>query len=485
MMIIWIFLSTIISLILGYVIVNYIDKGNILWFRRKITLWYCLWTGLVGILLFLQGIMNIPYKGIYIWLGIALVIGVFLFLNKNIWKKPAMPNLKSIFVNLKKWSMIDKILLSIFWVLFLYNVILWFVFVLQSPTYQDDAWGKWNLRAKVFFYQKSLVIDKTSDQYLWMFWWPYDFEKEKNMPLRSYPFWNNLQKMFVAENMWFFQDESVNVINPVFFVFLILAIMGLLSLLLKKRGVISIGILLLTFPYLFIHVTNPYVELFVSWYFTLATIFLFLTLQHKQHKQYMWLFWLSLLCLLFTKKEGFASSLVLGFIYGCSLLVDNYKHTKHLVKIIWEKFLLPLSPWIVFLVVWFGFLHYTGYAGIFLHHINEPGQSYFHSEIFSIFKIVIFEQGNYNLLWLFWILSIVYYRKKIRYTNIKYIFIAFLLNFLLAFYALATTSFLEAKTQVGINRALLPVSVLFVVLCGIVIFYKDDTILSLNEKSHE
>ncbi|MDR0369636.1 MAG: hypothetical protein LBH96_03895 [Candidatus Peribacteria bacterium] len=34
------------------------------------------------------------------------------------------------------------------------------------PTYQDDTFVNWNYRAKVFYTQESLVLDKKSDDYL-------------------------------------------------------------------------------------------------------------------------------------------------------------------------------------------------------------------------------------------------------------------------------------------------------------------------------
>jgi len=82
-----------------------------------------------------------------------------------------------------------------------YKIAIGFIFVLQSPTYQDDSLDKRNMRAKVFYEKQSLVLNKKDSDYLGMVSEPYDFEKEKSIPLRSYPPNNSLSKTRIAIRM--------------------------------------------------------------------------------------------------------------------------------------------------------------------------------------------------------------------------------------------------------------------------------------------
>jgi hypothetical protein len=66
----------------------------------------------------------------------------------------------------KKTPIWIKIVVAILAIWTIVKLVFGFVSIANVPTYQDDAFGNWNYRAKVFFYRSSLVLDKNDKDFL-------------------------------------------------------------------------------------------------------------------------------------------------------------------------------------------------------------------------------------------------------------------------------------------------------------------------------
>lgn len=381
---------------------------------------------------------------------IAIIIGLILRKIKN--KKSLYKGKRSGLPRLSKKR--NRIIISIMWsTLLVYKIILGFIFVLQSPTYQDDSLDKRNMRAKVFYERKSLVTDKNDNEYLGMISEPYNFEKEKSIPLRSYPPNNSLSKTRIALRIWEFKDPLINIVNPIFYTFLLATILVLVTRLTQStnRGILSATIMA-WIPYLRIHATNPYAELFVSGY--LAITWLSLLLAIKDHSNKLWRNIVIILhpLIIATKKEWFVIAFFVLTIIGLyQRSLEKYQLNKITNTII--ETIKKSRLYISVTIFWITYQFITWYWKVFLSH-HSGGKTQFHPEIFQIYKHVLLEEGNYNLIALVVILAIVFWRKTITKTYLKYGYILFSLVFLIIFYSLSSTgAFVEAQQEVWINRA--------------------------------
>ena len=462
MNILFLVIAFIVPCIIGYLVIHLLDENKMLHSIAKWVMSYIFGMWIVSFIIFVLWFLHITLSLPNIYIVLLLIIAALIFLiHKKYHTWNVFYGSWSGVVIPQERSRITLIVWLVFCVICMIKVSSAFVFTLQSPTYVDDSLDKRNMRAKVFYYEKSLVLDKSKSNYLWMISWPYNFEQEKKIPLRAYPPFNSILKFRIASHLLEFNDEIVNIINPLSYLFFWLEIVVLLSYIMWLRYAFIGGIIYYTIPYLWIHASNPYVELFVSGDYLITSLLLYLSITYDDSKGHLYnmLFWIMLGLLILTKKEALVLSGGTLWLMYMIYIFGKYGYTnKNNILRSFSMFFKYTWPALTIGLIRLGFIFYTWYGGVFLNHHSDASQNYFHEEVPSMFYQVIFEQANYNLIGIVWIMIILFYGKYIIKNPIKYLYMAFGLSFLLMFYSMTSTgAAVEAIQQVGINRALIEI----------------------------
>lgn len=471
MIILRILLAFFIPTLLWFLIISFFDKHQRISYFWKITLGYIIWIGTIWLFMFALWLIWISYTIANIYLILLPIILILLFFVVKYKRYSLFVLPKSFFGdNTSLWG---KMFFILFILIFSYKLILAIVFVVQSPTYQDDSLWWWNMRAKVFYYRQELVLDKQDNEYLWIPGQPYDLESEQYVPVRSYLPVNNLLKTWMALNMDKYIDEYVNLINPMMYLFLILNVFFLLNFIFNKKAASIWSIVLMGFPYLWIHGTNPYADIFTATYFVISLFMTYIIVTSDKHDQknavFKYIFTILMLFFVLWKKEAMFYGLISLF----TIFIHNIlQHSKLTLSSVLNEFKnIIYRPFIWGAVILVSYLIRVGYLSVYMNHIDSLNEEYFHPDSFWLFLNVISYQGCFNLIWLFAVIIGVYYFKDIIKSKIKYLYLTFILLSWLIFYTMSSTNaHYELINQTWVNRALVTLFSWLVVILILTIF---------------
>lgn len=417
-----------------------------------------------GIYSFLIGVVVIPFVlFIFAWMGGQLSLMWMLFLVLwlnilllilNIARKTtlhfASSDVKQQFLvfpaRLKIWS-----LLFVIWLLA--KLIFGFMDITNVPTYQDDTFGNWNYRAKVFYERESLVLDKQDKDYLWQGY-------------KQYPLTPSLYKTYLMKFTGYRHEWLVNLPSFLFYISALSLVFFWLLRITKKLTWAWLWALLLSWiPLYYIHWTNPYFDVFQSVYFFAALAMLYGFLKNKLSVifpiLFVWILW-------YTKSEWLIIFMISALVtYLLRYFIRNkWSLSKESLRsfwlIIWWALLINL-PFIIFKLthgLWFG----NGEANV-----TQTALS-LHTEIFYPLYIALFKWWCYNLLFSSFVVALFYvlYKKRLNMSSSLLFLLWFLISFAaIIFIYLTTFTFQYVVDQTGINRSMMqiiPVLVFVLVL---------------------
>jgi len=135
------------------------------------------------------------------------------------------------------------------------------------PTYADDAFANWNIRAKNWYHAENLILDTKDSRFL-------------GGGYKQYPPTVPMAKLYFAK---FFGSWDEGVVNSFSFLIYLAACAVMFFALYRESSSVVLGTIgvyaLTSIPLLHIHGTNPYFDLFMGLYFFIAVYLLSLFLR--------------------------------------------------------------------------------------------------------------------------------------------------------------------------------------------------------------
>ena len=249
-------------------------------------------------ILFLCGVLGVPMSLIaMLAVHVLLIITLYLLRFKRcgvhdvkkLFCDPNDPPLPSLSLNVQKWVRVGLYIVIGFMII---KILAGFYSLLVSPSYFDDSYNNWNMRAKVFFTHQSLLLDRPVAD-------PFFFGGRVN----TYPLGTYLTKVWIAHMAGGWSDAIVNIVHGVWF----LSFIGLFHCALRRTTTALTAILgpvvLVSMPLILVHGTSAYVDLYLAAVLFYALYSLYMFVETRTHS---WLVICSLCCacLIFLKNEA-------------------------------------------------------------------------------------------------------------------------------------------------------------------------------------
>lgn len=354
-------ISLTIPLLLGYLLISIIlkDEGDIV---EKISLAYPLGAGLITLQLFIAGMIKIPFELPCLLPPLLIEIIVLGIILKKIKVEKAPLSFKP--------SVLALFILSIS----LFKIFSIFLETSLRPIYAWDAWANWSAGAKLFYYNKGLMLDRP-DEFL---------GKGYVLRIISYPLHNPLMQTWIALFVGKFDEVLVKFWSPLYLFSMSLILYWHIKKEWNELAGSIVPVIFLSSPLLCYHSIEVYSDLCLGAYIFFSTLsFLYFM---KGKKNYLFITALFMAETLFTKDEAifFAVPLFISL----SIYLIKHKNFKGLLV-----FLIPL----IYILPWYLFK--------FLNSLNIGAESIhfhlvFHPEVIKeIFSLLISLQ-NFNVIFI-------------------------------------------------------------------------------------
>lgn len=212
------------------------------------------------------------------------------------------------------------------------------------PIFSWDVWANWAIGAKLFFYNKSLLLDFPK---------PYFFggtHSEAGFASRimSYPLMNSLSQAWVALTQGYFDEVQVKKWVYFLLVSFVIIVFANFYKKLNLSVIIVLTILFLASPLVSYHAIETYADLPVGIFMALSLIAYF-KLAKQNEAQYLHLFYVMILAVLLTKDEGLfyvAPMLFFAFVFNFKNSFFKQQRLKHFL---WVGVLaLGYLTWLIF-----------------------------------------------------------------------------------------------------------------------------------------
>ncbi len=183
------------------------------------------------------------------------------------------------------------------------------IFTLLTPPFFDDSMDNWNLRGKLFFFQKTFSLA-----------FPWD-----PVPgVSSYPPSLPLAKTWLSTIAGGWHEGLVNSLHPLWFIALVFLVYCALRRMVAMPWAALGAILFASLPLELIHGTNAYADVFLSAHLFIGVMLMFYALRSRAEisaLSHLRLAALAIALVPFTKNEGWALYFpVLLLLYGGTLL---------------------------------------------------------------------------------------------------------------------------------------------------------------------
>ncbi len=384
---------------------------------EQLTLWFVAALSIFVFELFIWGM--IFDKLSLLWPIVTFIICLWLIIyknNKHKWfikeiiqyVKSDFTNLKNQFKSLKNWRQYIIIWIIVYVLLKLFMV---FSINIHMPTYDDDAVTTWDMKTKIFSANQSMVLDKSSPEYL-------------GSDYARYPFASIIDTYFLIP-YWDFVNGLSNIISPLMYLFSILMLFGIF---LRKTNlfwaILSVYVFT-SLPFIFIHWFGAYwnfasgIPLFMLAFYLIDQL---LPIQNKTWNNINIILPLSIVAFLSSimRSESLmltAITFLMSILFGTLLQKKNitYANLKYftwpfLWILLWyiiEKYAINLYPaWSV--IGWTSSEMFS--IGWLMKNIQDPWV------FLAPFQQMFFHPDYILLFWLFFIsiVASIFYHKKMK-----------------------------------------------------------------------
>jgi hypothetical protein len=376
-------------------------------FFDKLFFGYGLGLGLLSYSMFILGVFGVPYTIITITSvqGFFALILLYLIYTGGGIKDVVFPGglriaaWTEVFKGLHGWKVYLCAFLAI-WLFLKMGIV--FYECIERPIYAWDMWANWSAGAKLFFFEKGLVLDQTDENFFGKGYRSYIW----------YPLHSPLLQVWIS--LWL--EEFHEVYVKAWAAFYFISLLGVFFLSVKRESTFFYGIIsvffLSTAPLLTYHGMEGYSDLPLS-YYGLASVVCFWRYLSEGKKGPLVLSGIFLAMGATTKDEG----LFFFVAVGGALFLFSIVEKRSLSALVW--FLLPFlfvsGPWFLFKALYgFGFGHGNLQSAI-------AGSKIHWAVLGVVFKKIFFET-NFNLIFPFWLVLTVVGFRTVLLTNIKYLF---------------------------------------------------------------
>ncbi len=281
---------------------------------------------------------------------------------------------------------------------------------LNIPVIDWDAVSIWAFNAKVFFYDQTL-------------------DHAKYIPHASYPLHVCFAEAWIALNLGSWNDVLIKIIFPFEFLSYLIIQYHILKLYTNKTWAMLGNVLLVSSNFFIYHATIGYAD-FTLMYYNSLVILLLLLWNRESNKKYLFLAGLLSGLMTFVKIEGLIYLMIHTVL---AFYILSLKNSNLLNKIKdMSRFVIP---------------SYLLYSFYFLFKIKndipllrDDAKITFHLDqlhrvpvILEQFLNNLFYSGNWNILWLLFVLSLIRYPQRKKISEIRILIFGLLLFFLAHF----------------------------------------------------
>ncbi|MDP2736992.1 MAG: glycosyltransferase family 39 protein, partial [bacterium] len=340
----------------GFLFALVIDSQNKYSFFEKTILSFPLGAAVITQIMLLNALLRINFNIAII----NFVFGILLFLMLiYVYKKRRKLNIKT--QNCTKKNLVSRLI---------FLIIIFQIFFVASeaiirPVFSFDALDNWAIKAKSFFYEKSVNLDKTNPYFMG------GTNSKSNYPLHI-PFlaaWSYFNENEIKDNL-------INLTPAIYYI----ALLGLIYINLKKyisqKKALIFTLFLSTAPLLAYHGFNYYADLPLSFYLTAAIIYLYNYLR-GDCKSDLLLGMLMCGLMVFVKNNGifYAFIILTIFLFELWRLKKIIDKKNFVISIL--GFLACALPWIIYV-----FINQLGFTTISEAQLKPNN---FHPEIIKLF----------------------------------------------------------------------------------------------------
>ena len=290
---------------------------------------FAIGSGLTTFLMFWWGLAGLPFQLfiLFITLLSAAILIVFFakrvksfkHFHKKYSAKRFLQSFQSKFNNLKSGLSISSFIQIILLLIIVFQIVFVFSEAALRPAINFDTLANWAFKAKLFFYQPQLVLNTNADLFL-------------GAVCQHYPLHISLFMTWSYLWMGKVNDALVNVIFAFYYLALIAFVyFSLRDFTLQKHDpnkskTLALGFtaILATIPLLTYHGFIAYADLTLTFYFTLATIFLFKYLKHNLRSNLILAALFSALSV-WTKNTGLVLSSIIFIVFLIHLILEFFK----------------------------------------------------------------------------------------------------------------------------------------------------------------
>jgi len=464
----YILVLLILPLTYGILFIRSILGNKIKWVLFYILSWFS-WIFLVSFLVF---DLNFLFKNIYPYnLIISYIILVTFFFISVYTKKINLKQLLHTFKinislleikqNFKQLNITEKFLTIFFFIYSIIFLITWFIFKTNLPSFADDTFWNWNKPSINMYYDNKIIMfgEKNEILWKWRLW---------------YPIYIPLYKTIIAKITWSWNDIYVNLLNYLIFILFITFLRNITYNLTKNIFYTWLSwFLIMSLPLVFYHSVSGYMDLYSAVISVIAIYLIFLYFK-KKDIDYLILAIFFLIWLAYIKNDGFViyTPWIIFATIVTILLQNKLKYT--LKSLNNKKFITNIIIFILFFFLPFLFLKkyynlwFNQAAGV----QTWIGLEKPHWEIFNVFPTIFLNEGNYNIILIWILLSIFISFSLLKKKSYKLIFVLspvfIFILFNLAF--LITANYKWVLNQTTVNRVFTMVFVILLAFLSILIF---------------
>lgn len=301
-------------------------------------------------------------------------------------------------------------------------IILKFAFVLYEglnrPIFSHDTWKHWSVGAKFFFYNRSLILDSSSEYFL----------GQGYREFLGYPLHNPLMQTWIALVLGSFHEILVKSWSAVIFI----SMAGLIFTAVRREAGLLMAILaaffLATVPLLTYHGMDAYADIVVAFYVLCGSLLLWRYFEGGGVLNTM-LSGLLFAIAVYTKSEGII------YIFSAALALVAYNIFEKRRE--FRSIVYFIAPAVLYLLPW---LVFKSYHGLGFGHGSGTGveagdsaggilfTSSLHYEVIPIFLKELLLTINHGLIFPFLLLFTVLGFATVMKTNLKYLYIILLVS---------------------------------------------------------
>lgn len=216
--------------------------------------------------------------------------------------------------------------------------------LLSTPAYFNDTYASWNMRAKVFFVEESLLLDREpTDEYFF------------GGRVPSYPLTVHLSKVWIAKTVGNWNESAVNSIHFFWFLALLVIFFGALKRELNAAWAIAGTAALVSLPLVLVHGVNAYSDVLMGG-FVFAALYAFYRWMREGDRgaKRSWLFLFAgfSATMVFVKNEALLIFVpTIGVIFAYSCFVEKIRNQQSAISnfLIWLLIVSSFAiPWTLF-----------------------------------------------------------------------------------------------------------------------------------------